>query len=447
MMNQAIRQAITLVEGKTAIVETFADWELLMDEIRGIDEWIRMTRYYSREQEGGARVAIEAVTPLPSGELPPAAEKTEAKSVVEKQAERQEEQEEALPAYMTRRTHTFQRDLQGGHLLEWPDSFVPEREVRHWNLEHGMEVETEVVAEDPYGRTTHQVLRVGQNEDVAPRPDRIVYEGCIVKNHGIIEETLMGPICDEYGKPFYYTVPVEDMRFHNLQAGMVVDLAMWQGRPDTLKIIWRHQKHHQPIPAVYQKKEFAATIEEAVIEQPAAQETPQKKAARYEKLMKRAKPQAKPKRKEKKVRAKKAKEQLVAPLDTTVSAGLHIDEIDKSPLDFEPFAGMRLMIVGNDKQHAVYRDFFDKTEIELQHVSGDCGHGKKVKALAPKTDAIVIIKSRVSHEAANHAIAQAKKLDIPFVVERLDGRRSLYTACCEQLEKARVKRMLAKKKK
>ncbi|MCG5648271.1 DUF2325 domain-containing protein, partial [Oliverpabstia sp. DFI.9.49] len=71
-------------------------------------------------------------------------------------------------------------------------------------------------------------------------------------------------------------------------------------------------------------------------------------------------------------------------------------------LDFASFEGMRLVIVGNEQQAPVYRTFFEKTGIELIHLSGDAQSAKKIASLAKKTDAIVVVTSRVSHAASAH---------------------------------------------
>ncbi len=61
---------------------------------------------------------------------------------------------------------------------------------------------------------------------------------------------------------------------------------------------------------------------------------------------------------------------------------------------------MRLVIVGNEQQTAVYREFFAPTGIELIHLAGDAQSAKKIACLAKKTDAIVVVTSRVSHAAS-----------------------------------------------
>ncbi|MCT4780296.1 MULTISPECIES: DUF2325 domain-containing protein [Exiguobacterium] len=415
MMQQIMERAKDLVASKLQIVETAEDWELLLEEIRGIDEWIQLSRYYTpRKNQSGL---VEPVKDEPAPLL-------------------SQKREVAEPTFEQRYTYTFVRELKGGSLREWPNSHISEKEIRQWNLEHGMEVRVQISHQD-HRRTSLEVLAVIATDQMKTLEERIVFEKCIVKNHGIIESTVEGPLKDETGKPFYYATPVEDMRFFQLKEGQLVDLVMWKGHPETLTIVWKYAFQYeepivQPLSSSQDTKRAGSTTEVIV--------TPESKKStgRYAKQMKR-KPNIKKARQVRQIREKK--QQSIAPLVTTSLPGQPIDFIDKKPLDFASFEGMRLVIVGNEQQAPVYRTFFAETGIELIHLAGDAQSAKKIASLAKKTDAIVVITSRVSHAASAHVIAQAKKYNIPFAMERLDGRRSLYTACQRQLEKARLNQL------
>lgn len=417
MMQQIVERAKTLVAGKMQVVETAEEWDLLLEEIRGIDEWVQMSRYYTPSEKldftwSNPEEDISIKQPV----VPPV---------------------QITPVIEQRYAYTFVRELKGGSLREWPNSHISETEIRQWNLEHGMEIRVQVVQQD-VRRTTFEVMAVVATDRMKPLSERIVFEKCIVKNHGIIESTVEGALKDETGKPFYYATPLEDMRFFHLKEGQLVDLVMWKGRPETLTIAWKYAFQYQE-PTV----QLLETSNDPTAPVPLSVETANagsivKKSGRYLKQMKR-KSKLKQERKTRRIREKKS--QPLTPLVTTSVPGQPIDFVDKEPLDFESFEGMRLVIVGNEQQAPVYRTFFEKTGIELIHLSGDAQSAKKITSLAKKTDAIVVVTSRVSHAASAHVIAQAKKHDIPFAMERLDGRRSLYTACQRQLEKARLNQL------
>ena len=212
---------------------------------------------------------------------------------------------------------------------------------------------------------------------------------------------------------------------------------MWKGRPETLTIAWKYPfQYEEPTVQLLETSNSPTTSGPSSVEPTHGSAV--KKSERYLKQMKR-KSKVKQERKTRRIREKKS--EPLTPLVTTSLPGQPIDFVDKEPLDFASFEGMRLVIVGNEQQAPVYRTFFEKTGIELIHLSGDAQSAKKIAGLAKKTDAIVVVTSRVSHAASAHVIAQAKKHDIPFAMERLDGRRSLYTACQRQLEKARLNQL------
>ncbi|WP_214805335.1 MULTISPECIES: DUF2325 domain-containing protein [unclassified Exiguobacterium] len=418
MMHHVIERAKELVTSKLNIVETADDWGLLLEEINGIDEWVQLSQYYAPRQTTTKLVERpETPSSLPIKMI-------------------QERKEEVERTVEQRYSYTFERQLKGGSLREWPNSHVSETEIRDWNLEHGMEVRVQVLHQDER-RTSLEILAVVATDQVKPLAERIVFEKCIVKNHGIIEATIDGPLQDETGKPFYYTTPLEDMRFFQLKAGQLVDLVMWKGHPETLTIVWKHAFHYEvPTMTELPARDVSNGSPESATASPANK---QAKTGRYDKMMQR-KPKAKKVKKERRLREKKV--QQLERLDTTTLPGQPIEFVDKTALDFASYDGMRLVIVGNEQQRAVYRDFFAETGVELIHLGGDAQAAKKIACLAKKTDAIVVIKSRVSHAAAAHVLVQAKKHDIPFAIERLDGRSSLYTACQQQLEKAMVQRLL-----
>lgn len=416
MMQQIVDQAKTLIAGKMNIVETVEEWDLLLEEIRGIDEWVQLSRYYTPSVKPDiVRNEPEEDVTFDQPIVPPV---------------------QISPVLKPRYAYTFVRELKGGSLREWPNSHISESEIRQWNLEHGMEIRVQILQQDAR-RTTLEVMAVVATDQMKPLAERIVFERCIVKNHGIIESTVEGPLKDETGKPFYYATPVEDMRFFHLKEGQLVDLVMWKGRPETLTIAWKYPFQYQE-PTV----QLLETSNDPTAPVPSSVESTQgsavKKSGRYLKQMKR---KSKVKQEQKTRRIREKKSQAMAPLVTTSVPGQPIDFLDKKPLDFASFVGMRLVIVGNEQQAPVYRTFFAETGIELIHLSGDAQSAKKIAGLAKKTDAIVVITSRVSHAASAHVIAQAKKHDIPFAMERLDGRRSLYTACQRQLEKARLNQL------
>lgn len=416
MMQQIVEQAKTLVAGKMKVVETVEEWDLLLEEIRGIDEWVQMSRYYtpSAKPDIAWSEPEEEVT-FEQSVIPPA---------------------QINPVIEQRYAYTFVRELKGGSLREWPNSHISETEIRQWNLEHGMEIRVQVVHQDSR-RTTLEVMAVVATDRMKPLSERIVFEKCIVKNHGIIESTVEGPLKDETGKSFYYATPVEDMRFFHLKEGQLVDLVMWKGRPETLTIAWKYPfQYEEPTVQLLETSNSPTTSGPSSVEPTHGSAV--KKSERYLKQMKR-KSKVKQERKTRRIREKKS--EPLTPLVTTSLPGQPIDFVDKEPLDFASFEGMRLVIVGNEQQAPVYRTFFEKTGIELIHLSGDAQSAKKIAGLAKKTDAIVVVTSRVSHAASAHVIAQAKKHDIPFAMERLDGRRSLYTACQHQLEKARLNQL------
>ncbi|OIN67615.1 hypothetical protein BLD48_05210 [Exiguobacterium sp. KRL4] len=412
MMQQIMERAKDLVASKLQIVETAEDWELLLEEIRGIDEWVQLSRFYTprKNQSGPVEPVKDEPAPLLSQQM-----------------------EEDTSTVEQRYAYTFVRELKGGSLREWPNSQISEKEIRQWNLEHGMEVRVQIIHQD-HRRTSLEVLAVVATNQMKTLEERIVFEKCIVKNHGIIESTVEGPLKDETGKPFYYATPVEDMRFFQLKEGQLVDLVMWKGHPETLTIAWKYAFQYeepivQPFDPSTETKPADATAEMTVT--PASK----KSTGRYAKQMKR-KPNVKKVRQPRRIREKK--QQPMTPLVTTSLPGQPIDYVDKEPLEFASFKGMRLVIVGNEQQAPVYRTFFAETGIELIHLAGDAQSAKKIASLAKKTD---VITSRVSHAASAHVIAQAKKHAIPFAMERLDGRRSLYTACQRQLEKARLHKL------
>ena len=409
MMQQVIERATELIQMKLAVVERYEDWQLWLDEVNGIDEWVQMSAYYA------PRDVQETPTIDEVGEL-------------KKQIDVMPPQVPVEPVHKQRYAYTFQRGLKGGTLLEWSGSHISERDVRDWNLEHGMEVRVRMEREDDH-KTICRIEAVVSTERMRENPERLVFEQAIVKAHGIIERTVDGPLQNESGKPFYYVVPVEDMRYFRLEAGQLVDLVMWRGRQDTLTIAWKHPFTYEE-PVVHEP----STCRLPEVEQPGVKPpvTP-KKSNRYTRKMKRQET-PKPKKRQRRVRIQK--ERLIEPIVTTAVPGQLMDFVDKTPLDFTRFKGMRLVIVGNEQQTAVYREFFAPTGIELIHLAGDAQSAKKIACLAKKTDAIVVVTSRVSHAASAHVIAQAKKHHIPFAMERLDGRRSLYTACERQLERA-----------
>ncbi|MDW2885156.1 DUF2325 domain-containing protein [Exiguobacterium artemiae] len=416
MMQQIVEQAKTLVAGKMKVVETVEEWDLLLEEIRGVDEWVQMSRYYtpSAKPDIAWSEPEEEVT-FEQSVIPPA---------------------QINPVIEQRYAYTFVRELKGGSLREWPNSHISETEIRQWNLEHGMEIRVQVVHQDSR-RTTLEVMAVVATDRMKPLSERIVFEKCIVKNHGIIESTVEGPLKDETGKSFYYATPVEDMRFFHLKEGQLVDLVMWKGRPETLTIAWKYPfQYEEPTVQLLETSNSPTTPGPSSVEPTHGSAV--KKSGRYLKQMKR-KSKVKQEQKTRRIREKKSRP--LTPLVTTSVPGQPIDFLDKEPLDFAPFEGMRLVIVGNEQQAPVYRTFFEKTGIELIHLSGDAQSAKKIASLAKKTDAIVVVTSRVSHAASAHVIAQAKKHDISFAMERLDGRRSLYTACQRQLEKARLNQL------
>ncbi len=416
MMQQIVERAKTLVAGKMKVVDTVEEWDLLLEEIRGIDEWVQMSRYYTPSAKPDIvwNEPEEDVT-FEQPVVPPA---------------------QINPVIEQRYAYTFVRELKGGSLREWPNSHISETEIRQWNLEHGMEIRVQVVHQDSR-RTTLEVMAVVATDRMKPLSERIVFEKCIVKNHGIIESTVEGPLKDETGKSFYYATPVEDMRFFHLKEGQLVDLVMWKGRPETLTIAWKYPfQYEEPTVQLLETSNSPTTPGPSSVEPTHGSAV--KKSGRYLKQMKR-KSKVKQEQKTRRIREKKSRP--LTPLVTTSVPGQPIDFLDKEPLDFAPFEGMRLVIVGNEQQAPVYRTFFEKTGIELIHLSGDAQSAKKIASLAKKTDAIVVVTSRVSHAASAHVIAQAKKHDIPFAMERLDGRRSLYTACQRQLEKARLNQL------
>lgn len=408
MMQQVLERATELVQMKLAVVERYEDWQLWLDEVNGIDEWVKMSAYYAPRDVQETPVIDEVME-------------------LEKQTIVMPPQVPIEPVRKQRYAYTFQRGLKGGTLLEWSGSHISERDVRDWNLEHGMEVRVRVDRQDDQ-KTICRIEAVVSTERMRKNPERVVFEQAIVKAHGIIEETVNGPLQDESGRSFYYVVPVEDMRYFRLEAGQLVDLVMWRERKDTLTIAWKHPFTYEE-PIVNASSNRRSEVEQPVVK--ASVTT--KKSNRYARKMKR---QPVPKAKKAQRRVRMPKERTIEPIVTTAVPGQLMDFVDKTPLDFTRFTGMRLVIVGNEQQTAVYREFFAPTGIELIHLAGDAQSAKKIACLAKKTDAIVVVTSRVSHAASAHVIAQAKKHGIPFAMERLDGRRSLYTACERQLERA-----------
>lgn len=409
MMQQVMERATELVQMKLAVVERYEDWQLWLDEVNGIDEWVKMSAYYAPRDVQETPVIDEVVEEEPKQTIviPP--------------------QVPVEPVRKQRYAYTFQRGLKGGSLLEWSGSHISERDVRDWNLEHDMEVRVRVDRQDDQ-KTMCRIEAVVSTERMKENSERVVFEQAIVKAHGIIEETVNGPLQDEAGKPFYYVVPVEDMRYFRLEAGQLVDLVMWRGRKDTLTIAWKHQfTYEEPVVAESPRR---------IVEMETQKSEPSAAPVKTDRYARRMKRQVTPKPSKTKRRARIQKERKIEPIVTTAVPGQLMDFVDKTSLDFTRFTGMRLVIVGNEQQTAVYREFFAPTGIELIHLAGDAQSAKKIACLAKKTDAIVVVTSRVSHAASAHVIAQAKKHGIPFAMERLDGRRSLYTACERQLERA-----------
>ncbi|MGX9806191.1 DUF2325 domain-containing protein [Exiguobacterium acetylicum] len=412
MMQQVMERATELVQMKLAVVERYEDWQLWLDEVNGIDEWVKMSAYYAPRHVQETTFVDEVVGVMPEQTI-----EVPSQTSIE-------------PVRKLRYAYTFQRGLKGGSLLEWSGSHISERDVRDWNLEHGMEVRVRVDRQDDQ-KTVCRIEAVVSTERMKENPERVVFEQAIVKVHGIVEETVNGPLQDEAGKPFYYVVPVEDMRYFRLEAGQLVDLVMWRGRKESLTIVWKHQFTYEK-PVVNEPSDRPIKLEQLVEKVTVTA----KKSDRYARKMKR---QTAPKPKKAQRRIRVQKERKIEPIVTTAVPGQLMDFVDKTPLDFTRFTGMRLVIVGNEQQTAVYREFFAPTGIELIHLAGDAQSAKKIACLAKKTDAIVVVTSRVSHAASAHVIAQAKKHSIPFAMERLDGRRSLYTACERQLERAWLK--------
>ncbi|MCY1689572.1 hypothetical protein OVA29_00770 [Exiguobacterium sp. SL14] len=247
MMQQVLERATELVQMKLAVVERYEDWQLWLDEVNGIDEWVKMSAYYAPRDVQETPVIDEVVE-------------------LEKQTSVMPQQVPVEPVRKQRYAYTFQRGLKGGTLLEWSGSHISERDVREWNLEHGMEVRVRVERQDDQ-KTMCRVEAVVSTERMRENPERVVFEQAIVKAHGIVEETVNGPLQDEAGKSFYYVVPVEDMRYFRLEAGQLVDLVMWRGRKESLTIVWKHQFTYEK-PIVKEPSDRPVKVEQLVEKAP-----------------------------------------------------------------------------------------------------------------------------------------------------------------------------------
>ncbi len=110
MMQQVLERATELVQMKLAVVERYEDWQLWLDEVNGIDEWVKMSAYYAPRDVQETPVVDEVVELEQTIVMPP--------------------QVPVEPVRKQRYAYTFQRGLKGGTLLEWSGSHISERDVR-----------------------------------------------------------------------------------------------------------------------------------------------------------------------------------------------------------------------------------------------------------------------------------------------------------------------------
>ncbi len=125
MIQQIVEQAKALIASKMNIVETAEEWDLLLEEIRGIDEWVQLSRYYA------PAVKSDIVRSEPDEDVTfdqPIVPPVQISSILK-------------PRY----AYTFVRELKGGSVREWPNSHISESEIRQWNLEHGMEIRVQIM--------------------------------------------------------------------------------------------------------------------------------------------------------------------------------------------------------------------------------------------------------------------------------------------------------------
>lgn len=98
MMQQVLERATELVQMKLAVVERYEDWQLWLDEVNGIDEWVKMSAYYAPRDVQETLVIDEVKREKQTVVMPP--------------------QVPIEPVRKQRYAYTFQRGLKGGTLLE-----------------------------------------------------------------------------------------------------------------------------------------------------------------------------------------------------------------------------------------------------------------------------------------------------------------------------------------
>lgn len=133
------------------------------------------------------------------------------------------------------------RKLRGGYIPEL-NQFIPEGIIRNLNLDNGDLVRVESV---PYSMDRYNFYFEKKGEGI-PAPGRVQINYCLVEKDG---DLLVVNQSFENGKqnirigelPFTFIVKDEDRRFFELQENDLIDIAYYDGKPETMKVIWQHQ--------------------------------------------------------------------------------------------------------------------------------------------------------------------------------------------------------------
>lgn len=270
--------------------------------------------------------------------------------------------------------YRFERKLRGGYIREI-DGYVPEGVVRNLEIQHGDYLYA-IEVEPGYHQKKRFEYSIAEKGLGIEPSDRIQYNYCPVEVESgrLVVKKSLDSGEDIRLDEVAYTVILNDDDIHslNIKENDIVDIAFPLGKPETNRILWRHNTEN---------------LDTWV---------PPLKSGHY----------------------KKTKQQ-----GTT-------EMINKCNLDFD---SKTILVVGLEARKSVFEKEIDARGGTMIWASGN-EELSRLEAMVKKSDLAVIIISHVSHRGSIETVRYCKNHGIPFTPVKSRGVESLITAINESIQ-------------
>ncbi|QST02710.1 hypothetical protein IMZ31_19365 (plasmid) [Pontibacillus sp. ALD_SL1] len=256
--------------------------------------------------------------------------------------------------------YRFDRKLNGGILEDLDGGYmIPERMVRHMDVQHGDTVE--IVDRYPYKDQISYKFKIAERGNEFHQ-GRVQYNQCPVKEEAgrlVIDESKQTGLLRMNEVFHTFVLREHDVSRLQLQKGDIVDVAYYDNAPDqTIRVIYKYD---------IDTEEMEPTIENRRLEADKKKETKEK-----------------------------------TPI------------FEKYPtINFSLFKNKNVLIVGAASRRTDFCELFKETEASVQVASGD-EPKQTLRSWISQADVVLLANLESSHDASKYTVSRCKKEGIPF---------------------------------